>query len=83
MGAVPSPYLLWPRSSEDVHVGLGIQFTPSAGCNYLFGVHEPYGIHNTWLSLFSLGLSSSEMATLKTFQAASHVGSVTPTLSRG
>ena len=70
MGAVPGPDLLRPRSGEDVHVRSGIQFPSSAICNHLFGVHDPYGIHNTWLSLFSLGLSSSEMATLKTFRAA-------------
>ena len=83
MGAVPGPDLLRPRSGEDVHVGSDIQFPSSARCNHLFGVHDPYGIHNTQLSLFSLGLSSSEMATLKTFRVASHVGLVTPRLSRG
>ena len=79
--------LLRPRSGEDVHVGSGIQFPSSARCNYLFGVHDPYGIHNTWLrdwlSLFLLGLSSSEMVTLKNFRAAYHVGPVTLRLSRG
>ena len=83
MGAVPSPNLLRPRSGEDVHVESSIQFPSSTGCNHLFGVHDPYGIHNTWLSLFSLGLSSSKMATLKTFRVASHIGPVTPRLSRG
>ena len=83
MGTVPGLDLLRPRSGEDVHVGSGIQFPSSAGCNHLFGVHDPYGIHNIWLSLFSLGLSSFEMATLKTFRAASRVGLVTPRLSRG
>ena len=80
---MPGPDLLRPRSGEDVHVGSGIQFPSLAGCNHLFGVHDSYGIHNTWLSLFSLGLSSSEMATLKTFHAASHVGPMTPRLSGG
>ena len=80
---MPSLDLLRPRSGEDVHVGSGTQFLSSAGCNHLFGVHDPYGIHNTWLSLSSLGLSSSETATLKTFHAASHVGPVTPRLLRG
>ena len=80
---VPGPDLMRPRSNEDVHVGSGIQFPSSARCNHLFGVHDPYGIHNTWLSLFSLGLSSSEMATLKTFCATSRVGPVTSRLSRG
>ena len=83
MGAVPGPDLLRPRSGEDVRVGSRIQFPSSTGCNHLFGVHDPYGIQNTWLSLFSLGLSSSETATLKTFRVASHVGLVTPRLSRG
>ena len=55
--AVPGPNLLRPRSNEDVHVGSGIQFPSSAGCNHHFGVHDPYGIHNTWLSSTSLGLS--------------------------
>ena len=53
------------------------------GCNHLFGVHDPYGIHNTWLSLFSLGMSSFEMATLKTFHVASHTGPVTPSFQGG
>ena len=83
MSAAPGPDLLRPRSGEDVHVGLGIQFPSSAGCNHLFGVHDPYGIHNTLLSPSSLGLSSSEMATLKIFDAVSHVGPVTPRMSRG
>ena len=80
---VPGPDLLRPLSGEDVHIGSGIQFPSSVGCNHLFGVHDPCGIHNTWLSLFSLGLSSSEMATLKTFRATSLVGPMTPRLSRG
>ena len=80
---VPGPDLLRPQSGEDVYVGSGIQFPSSAGCNHLFSVHDPYGIHNTWLSLFSLVLSLSEMATLKTFRAAFHVRPVTPRLSRG
>ena len=83
MEAVPGPDLMRPQSSEDVHVESGIQFPSSAGCNHLFGVHDPYGIHNTWLSLSLLGLSSFETATLKTFRATSHVGLVTPRLSRG
>ena len=83
MWAVPGPDLLRPRSGEDVHVGLGIQFPSSVGCNHLFSVHDPYGIHNTWLRLFSLGLSSSEMATLKTFREASRVGPMTPRLLLG
>ena len=83
MGEVPGPDLLRPRSDKDVRVGSGIQFPSSAGRNHLFSVHDPYGIHNTWLSLFSLGLSSSKMATLKTFHVASHVGPVTPRLLRG
>ena len=80
---VPGPDLLRPRSNEDVHVGSGIQFPSSAGCNHLLGVHDPYGIHNTWLSLFLLGLSSSETTTLKTFHAAPRVGPVILRLSRG
>ena len=83
IGVVLSPDLLRPRSSEDVHVGSGIQFPSSAVCNHLSDVHDPYGIHNTWLSLFLLGLPSSEMVTLKTFCAASSVRPVTPRLSRG
>ena len=83
MGAVPGLDLLSPRRGEDVHVRSGIQFPSSTGCNPLFGVHDPYRIHNIWLSLSSLGLSSYEMATLKTFRVASHVGPVTSRLSRG
>ena len=50
---------------------------------HLFSVHDPYGIHNTWLGLSSLGPFSSETATLKTFCVASHAGPVTQRLSRG
>ena len=83
MGAVPGPDLLRPRRGEDVHVESGIQFPSSVGCNHLFDVYDPYGVRNTWLSLFSLGLFSSEMATLKTFRDASRLGPMTPRLSRG
>ena len=80
---VPGLDLMRPRSDEDVHVGSGIRFPSSAGCNLLFSVHDPYETYNTWLSLSSLGLSSSMTATLKTFRAASHIGLATPRLSRG
>ena len=83
MGVVSGPDLLRPRSGEDVHVRSGIQFSSSTECNHLFDVHDPYGIHNTWLSPSSLGLSSSEKATLKTFRATSHIGLVKPRLLRG
>ena len=83
MGAALSLDLQRPRSGKDAHVGLGIQFPSSFECNHLFGVHDPYGIRNTWLSPSSLGLSSSKMVTLKKFHAASHVGPVTPRPSRG
>ena len=83
MGAVPGPNLLRPRSGEVVHVESRIQFPSSIGCNHLFGVHDPYGIQSTWLSLSSLGLSSSETITLKSFPVVPHVGPVTPRLSRG
>ena len=80
---VLGPDIMRPRSGEDVHVGSGIQFPSSTGCNHLFGVHDLYGICNTWLSPSLLGLSSSETTTLKTFRAAFHVGPVTSRLSRG
>ena len=80
---MPGLDFLRPLSGEDVHVGSGIQFPSSVGCNHLFGVCDPYGIHNTWLSLFLLGLSSSETATLKNFRAAPRVGPMIPRLSRG
>ena len=83
MGAMPGPNLLRPRSDRDVHVGSSIQFPSSAGCNHMSGVHDPYGINNPWLSPSSLGLSSSETTTLKTFRVMSHVGAVTLRLSRG
>ena len=67
MGAVLGPDLLRPRRDEDVHIRSSIQFPSSVGCNHLFGVHDPYRIHNTKLSLSSLGLSSFETPTLKTF----------------
>ena len=47
MGAVAGLDLLRPRRGKDVHVGSGIQFPSSTGCNNLFGVHDPCGIHNT------------------------------------
>ena len=53
MGTTLVPDLLRPRSGEDVHAGSGIQFPSLAGCNHLFGIHDPCGIHNAWLSLFS------------------------------
>ena len=84
MGAAPSPDLLSPRSVEDVRFGSGIQFLPQLDaiiCSV--SMHDPYGIHNTWLSPSSLGLSSSEMANLKFFRAASHIGPMTSSLSRG
>ena len=62
--------LLRPRSSEDVHVGSGIQFPSPTGYSRLFGVYDPYGTHSTWYCLFLLGLSSSEMATLGIFHVA-------------
>ena len=80
---VPGFDILRPRCGEDVHVRSGIQFPSSVGCNHMFGLHDPYGIHNIFLSLSSLGMPSSKMATLITFHAASHVGPVTPRLSRG
>ena len=80
---VPGPDLLRPRSGGDVNVGSGIQFSSSVGCSHLFNAHDPCGIHNTWLCPFLLGLSSSEMATLRTSHAAPRVGLVTPRLSEG
>ena len=73
MGAAPGPDLLRPQSDEDAHVGLGIQFPSLAECNHLSSVHDPYGIRNTWLSPSLLGLSLSEIATLKIFRATSHI----------
>ena len=81
--AVHGPDLLRPRSGENVLVGSGIQFLSSTRCNHLFSVHDPCGIYNTWLSLSSLGLSSSGTATSKNFCAASQVETVIPRLSRG
>ena len=83
MEEVPGPNLLRPRSGEDVLIGSGIQFPSSIGCNRLFGVRDPYEIHNTWSSLSLLGMSSSRMATSKTFRSASHVEPVIPRLLRG
>ena len=83
MGAVHGPDLLRPRNDKDVLVGSGIQFLSSAGCNHLFSVHDPYGIHNTWLSLSSLGLSSSGTTTSKNFRVASHIEPVILRLLRG
>ena len=64
-------------------VGSGIQFPSSTRCSHPFDAHDPYGIHSIWLCLFLLGLSSSEMTTLKTSHATPHVGLMLPRLSRG
>ena len=71
---MPSSYLLEPRKGGDVHVGLGISFLASTEYSHLFGAHDIYGTCSTWLCLFLLGPSSSEMATLKTSHAAPRIG---------
>ena len=60
--AALGPNLLKPHNGGDAHVGSGTQFLSLAGCSHLFGVHDPCGTHNIWYCLFSLGLTSSEMA---------------------
>ena len=80
---MPGPNLLRPRSGGDVHVESGIQFPSSTGCNHLFGAHDPYGTHSTWLCLFLLSLSSSEMVTLKTSRATPRLRLVIPRPSGG
>ena len=81
--AAPGPILLKPCNDEDAHVGSGTQFLSSTGCSHLFGVHDPCGTHNTLYCLFSLGLTSFEMAISEIFHVALHVGHVTLRLSRG
>ena len=81
--AAPSPDLLKPRNDEDAHVGSGTQFLSLAGCSHLFGVHDPYGTHSIWYSLFLLGLTSFEMVISEFFHATLRVGLVTLRLSGG
>ena len=80
---MPGSNLLEPRNDGDVHVGLGIRFLSSTKYNHLFGAHDLYGTRSTWLCLFLLGSSSSEMATLKTSHAAPRIGLETPRSSGG
>ena len=83
MGEMPGPDLLRPRSDEDVHVISGINFLPQLDAIICSVSMIPVEFTISWLSLFSLGLSSSEMATLKTFCVVSRVRPVTPRLSSG
>ena len=73
--------LLEPRSGEGVHVRSNIRFPSLTGCSHPFGVHDLGGTHNTWLCLFLLGPSSSEIATSKTSHVVLHVGLGKPRLS--
>ena len=75
--AAPGPDLPEPRSSRDARVGSGIQFLFLAGCNRLFGVHDPCGTHNIWYRLLSLGLTSSRMVISRIFHVTLRVGPVT------
>ena len=83
VAAAPGQDLPEPRSGGDAHVGSGIQFLFLAGCIRLFGVHDPYGTHNIWYRLLSLGLTSSGMAISGIFHVALRVGPVTLRSLRG
>ena len=80
---MPGSDIMEPRSSGNVHIGLGIRFLFSIEYSHLSGAHELCGTWSTWLSHFLLGLSSSEMATLKTSHVAPRTGHETPRPSRG
>ena len=71
---MPGSDLLKPRNGGDVHIGLGIRFLSSTEYNQLFGAHDLYGTRSTWLCLFLLCSSSSEMATLKTSHVVPRIG---------
>ena len=66
--------LLEPHNGGDAHIGLGIRFLFSPENNHLFGAHDLYRTRSTWLCLFLLGSSSSEMTTLKTSHVAHRIG---------
>ena len=70
MEEVPDSDLQEPRYGRDVHLGSGIRFLFSIEYNNLSDARDLYGSRNTWLCLFWLGPSSSEMAILKTSHAA-------------
>ena len=55
-----------PHNGEDVHVGSRIRFLFSIEYSHMSNVRDLYGSFNTWSCLFWLGLSSFEMAILKT-----------------
>ena len=81
--AVPGPDLLRPHNGKDAHVGSSIQFPSSTGCSRLFDVRDPYGTRSIWYCLFWLGLTSSGMATSKTFHVVLRVGPMTLRLLGG
>ena len=80
---MPGSNLLELRNSGDVHIGLGVRFPSSTEYNHLFGAHDLCGTRSTWLCLFLLDSSSSEMATLRTSRVTPRIGLGTPRLSRG
>ena len=80
---MPSSDLLEPCSGGNVHVGLGIRFLFSIEYRHFSDAHELYGTRSTWLCLFLLGLSSFEMATLRTSHVAPRTGLETPRSSGG
>ena len=81
--AAPGPVLLKPRNGEDSHVISDTQFLSSAGCSHLFGVHDPCGTHSICYCLFSLGLTSSELAISEIFHVALRVRPAILRLSGG
>ena len=83
MEEVPGYDLLEPCNDGDTHGGLGIRFLSSTDYSHLFSAHDLYGTSSTWLCLFLLGPSSSEMTTLKTSNAAPRIGLETPRPLRG
>ena len=75
---------LWePHNGGDVHVGSEIRFLLSIEYSHLSDARDLYGSRNTWSYLFWLGLSSSEMAILKTSHVAPRTRLEIPRLSRG
>ena len=81
--AVPGLILLKLRNNEDVHVESGTEFLSLVECSHRFGAYDPCGTHSIWYCLFSLDLTSSEMAISEIFHVALRVGPMIPRLSEG
>ena len=75
---MPGSDILDLHNGGDVHIGLGIRFLSLTEYSHMSGAHDLCGTCSTWLCLFLLSLSSSEMATLKNSHVIPHIGLETP-----